>query len=199
MCELRHTGWLQETESASGDDCGAEPVLALYLLSIRIWKSATAWPFSLSWIEGSWNDQLIGEPLKNFLYFCNILVCINWITLFRDLEIYTHVLQTCLRALCWFRYRTNYSGTLCRTPSRRWILGIRTQRIHAFGATPLKKHCHLGTMNLTSNTIKSKDKHAQPCSLLNFQCATLAIYRIKRVVDIKNLWMRPLKMKNNVI
>lgn len=186
MCELRHMDWLRVTESASGDDCVAEPVLALYLLPIRIWKSATAWTFFLSRIDGSCNNLLIGQPPKNFLSFCNILVCIkldNSFLWFGDI----HVLQTCLWALCWFRHRTNYSGTLCQTPSRRWILGIRTQRIHAIGATPLKKHPHLRTMNMTPNTIKSKGKYAQPCCLLSFQRATLAINRMKKVVDKKSL------------
>lgn len=110
----------------------------------------------------------MGHPPKNILSFCNILVCVKVDNTTLGLEIYTQVLQKSVLlegcpGQCTGSELELIAVGLCAQNifhSEGWIPGIQTQRIHAIGATPLKKHHHQRKMNLMSNIIKSNANHA---------------------------------------
>lgn len=113
----------------------------------------------------------MGHPPKNFLSFCNILHCVIVDSTTLGLEIYIQVLQSWLLlegcpGQCAGSESELIPAGLCAQTilhSEGWILGIRTQRIHAIGATPLKSHHHQMKMNVMSNLIKSNATPSVTC------------------------------------
>lgn len=104
------------------------------------------------------------HPLKNFLLF-NISVCVKVDNNSLGLEIYIQVLQTCLLLEgCPRQCAGSVLELIAVGQCEGWLLGIQTRRIHAIGATPLKKrHHHQRKTNLMSNIIKSNANHAVMC------------------------------------